>query len=110
MLSEQRYWGIQRLRASGKMPGRVKDTPDENFRPFRNLLDRAEIRNGCFHDLRKTAITRWLLAGLAPQEVQRLAGHADIETTMKYYAACRDDIVYRARLTIGATEFESATS
>jgi len=110
MLSEKRYWGIQHLREIGQMQERVKYTPDENFRPFRRLLDRAEIRNGCFHDLRKTAITRWLLTGLAPQEVQKLAGHADIETTMKYYAACRNDIVYRARLTIGATGLEPATS
>jgi integrase len=110
MLSEQRYWGIQHLRQTGNMPERVKNTPDENFRPFRHILDRAEIRNGCFHDLRKTAITCWLLAGLAPQEVQKLAGHADIQTTMDYYAACRSDIVYRARLEIGATGLEPATS
>jgi len=110
MLSDRRYWGIQQLRAAGNMPERVRNTPDENFRPFKRILDRAGIGNGCFHDLRKTAITKWLLAGLAPQEVRKLAGHADIQTTMTFYAACRNDIVYRARLKIGATGLEPATS
>ena len=37
------------------------------------------------HDLRRTGITRALLNGMPPVAVQKLAGHASIETTMKYY-------------------------
>ncbi len=37
------------------------------------------------HDLRRTGITRALLAGMPPVAVQRIAGHAKITTTMDYY-------------------------
>ena len=32
-----------------------------------------------------------------PHEVQRLAGHASIETTMKYYVGIRESMIDRAR-------------
>ena len=32
-----------------------------------------------------------------PHEVQRLAGHSSIETTMKYYVGIRDSMIGRAR-------------
>ena len=113
MITAERYWWLQQLRAKGEMPERCKNTPDENFRPFKKILQQAEISDGCFHDLRKTAITTWLLSGLAPQEVQKLAGHSDIETTIRYYAACRHDHIDRARqawANIGARGFEPRTS
>lgn len=113
LISERRYWWLQQLRSQGKMSPRMMVNPDENFsRPYKRILRRAKISNGCFRDLRSTAITRWLLAGLVPQEVQRLAGHSDIQTTMYFYAACRPDIVDKARQawTIGATGLEPATS
>ncbi len=114
MLTAKRYWWLQQLRANGEMKERCRNTPDENFRPFKRILQRAKIGDGCFHDLRRTAITSWFLpeSGLSPKEVQRLAGHSDIETTLKYYAACRTDIVDRARQAwaIGATGLEPATS
>lgn len=98
LISEKRYWWLQHLRSQGKMNPRMMVNPDENFsRPFQRILRRAKISDGTYHDLRSTAITRWLLAGLAPQEVQRLAGHSDIQTTMYFYAACRPDIVDKAR-------------
>ncbi len=113
MITAKRYWWLQQLRSKGEMTERMMVNPDENFsRPFRRILQQAGISDGCFHDLRKTAITTWFLSELAPQEVQRLAGHSDIETTLKYYAACRTDIVDRARQAwaIGATGLEPATS
>ena len=39
------------------------------------------------HSFRRTAATRWHEAGLSVPSVQRLLGHADIETTMSYLAA-----------------------
>lgn len=115
MITQKRYWWLQQLRRQGKMSPRMMVNPDENFsRPFKRILQRAGISDGCFQDLRKTAITNWFLpeSGLSPKEVQRLAGHSDIETTLKYYAACRTDIVDRARQAwaIGATGFEPMSS
>ena len=34
---------------------------------------------------------------MMPHEVQRLAGHASIETTMKYYVGIRKSMITRAR-------------
>jgi len=113
LISEKRYWWLQHLRSQSKMSSRMMVNPDENFsRPFQRILRIAKISDGTYRDLRSTAITRWLLAGLVPQEVQRLAGHSDIQTTMYFYAACRPDIVDRARRAwaIGATGLEPATS
>jgi len=115
LITEKRYWWLQHLRSEGKMTPRMMVNPDENFsKPYKRILSRAKISDGTFHDLRRTAITNWFLpeAGLSPKEVQRLAGHSDIETTLKYYAACRADIVDRARQAwkVGATGLEPATS
>ena len=37
------------------------------------------------HDIRRTGITRPLLNNMPPVAVQRMAGHANLETMMKYY-------------------------
>ena len=58
MLSDRRYFGIQQLRAKDLMPERLRTAPDENVRPWRNILSATNIK-GTFHDLRRTAITRW---------------------------------------------------
>ena len=38
-----------------------------------------------FHDLRRTGITRALLAGMPMPVVHKVAGHEDLSTTMQYY-------------------------
>lgn len=48
------------------------------------------------HDLRRSAITNWSRATNL-QTVKTLAGHANIETTMRYYAAVTDDQLALAR-------------
>ena len=109
MLPAQRYWKLRRLKERGKMTERMMLCPDENFnKPFRRILIKAGISNGCFHDLRKTAITKWS-NNLPPQDVQALAGHADIKTTLTYYSAVSSNVLDRAR-SIGATGLEPATS
>ncbi|MCH8881231.1 MAG: site-specific integrase [Planctomycetes bacterium] len=50
------------------------------------IVKDAEIPHFTYHDLRRTGITRALLAGVPPITVQRLAGHRNIGTTMRYYA------------------------
>lgn len=94
MLSDQRYFGIQRMREKGQMAERLSTTPDENVRPWRNILQATNIK-GTFHDLRRTAITQWTW-NMPPQNVKKLAGHADIATTMQYYAAVSSDVILRA--------------
>jgi len=94
MLTERRYFGIQQMRIRGAMNDRTRTCPDENVRPWRNILAATEI-NGTFHDFRRTAITRWTW-NMPPQDVKKLAGHADIATTMQYYAAVSSDVILRA--------------
>jgi len=107
MITADRYWWLQQLRKKGEMPDRVRGCPDENDRPWRRILDVTGI-HGTFHDLRRTCITRWSWQ-LPVQEVRKLAGHADIKTTLEYYTAVRPDVLNIARR-IGATGLEPATS
>ena len=98
MLSPKRYWWLQQLRYKRTLKERVRTCPDENFsRWFQRILSDANIADGSFHDLRKTCISHWTWSGLAAQEVQKLAGHADIKTTMLYYAGVRTDVLRIAR-------------
>ena len=113
MITADRYWWLQQLRSKGMMPDRVRGCPDENDRPWRRILDVTGIV-GTFHDLRRTCITQWILGtpyekGLPIHEVKKLAGPADIKTTLEYYSGVRADVIDRAR-TIGATGLEPATS
>ena len=55
------------------------------------ILKAAEIQPITVHDLRRTGITRALLASVPPITVQKLAGHKDIKTTMEYYAQVNFD-------------------
>ena len=107
MLTEKRYWTLQKMRQQGALSGRLCLRPDENWKPWEQIMKTVGIE-GTFHDLRRTCITAWT-RGLAPQEVQKLAGHASITTTMDYYAAVGTDVLDRAKL-IGATGLEPATS
>ena len=43
-------------------------------------------------------MTEWFEQGLMPQEVQRLAGHARIETIMTYYVGILELMIDGARL------------
>ncbi|MCK5604738.1 site-specific integrase, partial [Candidatus Pacearchaeota archaeon] len=98
MLTEKRYWHLQRLRFNGLMSDRMRECPDENFsRPFKKILRRAGIKHGTFHDLRRTWVTCLLESGLEPHAVQELAGHSSVETTMRFYAGHSRPIIDRAR-------------
>ena len=52
---------------------------------WRRIVKAAEIPAITLHDLRRTGITRALLANMPPVVVQKLAGHRDIKTTLRYY-------------------------
>lgn len=46
-----------------------------------------------FHDLRRTAITRWIQQGNPIALAGKVAGHSRLETTMKHYTSADADIV-----------------
>jgi integrase len=98
MLTAQRYQNVMALKHSDKLIDRVAKCPDGNFRRnFMAVCKRARLEDVTFHDLRSTCITEWMEQGMMPHEVQRLAGHSSIETTMNYYVGIRESMLQRAR-------------
>ena len=96
----KRYDYIQKeLRAKGKWTlndSRLKVV--NNFsRQFGLILKRAHVKNGTFHDLRRTALSNWFANGLSEHDVMVLAGHSSFQTTHNFYLAVADDLVDRAR-------------
>ncbi len=53
----------------------------------------AGITDLHFHDLRRTAITRWIMQGNPIALAGKIAGHTNLETTMKHYTSADADIV-----------------
>ena len=103
LLKPRRYSFL--LRNRDRLNDRIRKCPDNNFnRTFKNICQRA-FADGCFHMLRKTALTE-LTSGLRLQEVQELAGHSNIETTRSYLAS-RPDVLTRANdiLSRGVAQF-----
>ncbi|MCA1638785.1 MAG: site-specific integrase, partial [Acidobacteria bacterium] len=47
----------------------------------------AGIEDLHFHDLRRTAITRWIQQGTPLALAGKLGGHSQLQTTMKHYTA-----------------------
>lgn len=88
-----------RLRPKGKWTledARLKVV--NNFkRSFDRILRKAGVKQGTFHDIRRTVISMWFANGLSEYEVMRLAGHSDFATTHKFYLAVADGLVDRAR-------------
>ena len=93
-----RYDRIQKIRQQGKWTEEHGKCPVNNFaRQWEQILSWASIDHGEFHDLRRTCLTTWLLHGLSEYEVMCLAGHADFQTTHRFYLAVREDHLKRAR-------------
>ena len=61
------------------------------------ILEKAGIKQGQFHDLRRTCLSNWFFHGLREYDVMKIAGHASFETTHSFYLAIRDDLWDRAR-------------
>jgi len=95
-----RYDYIQNvLRPNGKWTltdARLKMV--NNFRrQFNIILRKAGVKNGTFHDIRRTAITMWFANGMNEHDVMVLAGHSSFATTHEFYLAVASDLVPRAR-------------
>lgn len=83
-----------KLKARGELTHEMRKCPDGNFgRSWRLISEKAGIEDAAFRDLRSTCITEWFEQGL----LQKLAGHAGIRTTMKYYVGIRESLIDRAR-------------
>jgi integrase len=87
-----RYDRIQELRQKGQ-----RDLIYNFTRQFKKILKRAEVKNGTFHDLRRTALSNLLTGGLAEYDVMRIAGHSSFDITHRFYLATVDNLVDRAR-------------
>jgi len=63
----------------------ITKTRYENIKKaFKRICKNTNITNLRFHDLRHTAATRMVTAGIDLVVVKEILGHADIETTMRY--------------------------
>lgn len=80
---------------------RIKEfTPGEKpfaFGDFRRSFATAKRLAGIedlhFHDLRRTAITRWIQQGTSLAFAGKFAGHSQLQTTMKHYTSTDADMV-----------------
>ena len=56
------------------------------------LVDADGRHKYTLHDLRRTCITEWLRGGLDIANVKEMAGHEDLKTTLRHYAAVKSEI------------------
>ncbi len=74
----------------------------DNFQNgFTNILNEARIEDFRFHDIRHTAITRMVNAGLPPMEIMKVSGHTQW-TTFARYVNPNEDSVKRIADVLGA--------
>lgn len=58
---------------------------ESNFaRSFAGAKDDADIKGLTFHDLRHTAVTRMVQAGLPAPEIMKISGHSQMSTFQRY--------------------------
>ncbi len=61
-------------------------------RHFKFDIEQSGVRPIRFHDLRHTAVTMMVLSGISLKIVKEIAGHKDIQTTMRYLHLADDSI------------------
>ena len=93
LIDDLRKLQVQTLRDGGPFVAYADGS--STARKRNRILKAAGIPSITVHDLRRTGITRALLASVPPITVQKLAGHKDIKTTMQYYAQVNFDDLRR---------------
>lgn len=73
--------------------------PDHfSSRQFKDALDRANIKRVRFHDLRHTFASHYMMNGGNIYDLQKLLGHKDITTTMKYAHLSPDHLLAASKV------------
>jgi len=101
-LTDQATFLLGKLRSKARSSS-VFETRDG--RPMTNNMDRdfarivrkARIKRCTIHDLRRTFASHLAMAGVNQAIVQKLAGHASISTTLKYYTHILPEPLRRAQ-------------
>lgn len=71
---------------------------------FNHAVAAAELNDLHFHDLRHTAITRWLESGISPALAMKASGHSQMKTFLRYVNQSNDSILeFAARLDAAVT-------
>jgi integrase len=92
---------------TSKRPDRLVFGLKSNFRTsFESACRHAGITGLRVHDLRRTAATRLVRGGMPIEEVSRILGHKDIQTTFRYIGV-DDDTVSRAAAIIDGLNREA---
>ncbi len=60
---------------------------------WNQVLERAEIQNLHFHDLRHEATSRFVEAGLSDQQVSSITGHKSMQMLRRYTHLRNEDLV-----------------
>ena len=71
-------------------------------RSFSTAKRLAEVEDLRFHDLRRTAITRWQASGVPLAFAGKSAGHSQLQTTQKHYTVVEDEQIEAIRRGVNA--------
>ena len=66
--------------------------PESLTKMWRRFLQKHELKDIRFHDLRHSCATALLEAGVDPKTVQTRLGHSDITMTLNIYAHCTENM------------------
>ena len=86
---------IEKLQKDGKGTRFDLEHPfafDNVKRSFKRACDLAKITDLHFHDLRRTAVSRWQAAGIPLAVAQKWAGHANSKMTADVYTAVASEM------------------
>lgn len=75
--------------------------PTNIRREFKSIIERAEVPDIRFHDLRRTAATYWARKGFTPKVIQHLLGHSTPHVALAVYTDVLNEQMRSAYLTEG---------
>jgi len=89
----------------------VPFNPDHfSGREFKKALQRAQIRNIRFHDLRHTYASQFVMNGGSIFDLQKILGHTDVKMTMKYAHLSKVHLSHIANVVCFSAEGEKSSS